>query len=258
MTGAIARQRTVPRSEQYQNGSPAPAEKRADDHVARFRPHELKRLILDRYGRRKGIITPDDGGFTLAAAMLDALALGANAGDRMEDFLQRHCVWMGAADREAVAEAAIARRKCWWPSELGDALKLTPEERKRLRITTFRAAGMDDAAMEAKRKASKAAAGKAKRESERLHPAPKKSKPALRLEAIMNILPAAGEWVSVAVVSSELKRRKVFHFASVTGKTLTSAVHDAISLGIETGAIEKRIVDGARLKVAQICKRRCD
>ena len=55
-----------------------PTSRPRDDHIARFRPPELQRLIRERYGR-KALIMQDDDGFALALAMLDTLARGSDA-----------------------------------------------------------------------------------------------------------------------------------------------------------------------------------
>src|ERR1700722_15024000 len=112
-----------------------------DNHVARFRPNELQRLRQERYGQG---ITPDDDGRILVSAVLDSLALSADPDQRMTNFLVLHCPWMCPEDREEAIERAIRAKKFWTPSSLGDALKLTQEERQKLSIRTFRAAGIGD------------------------------------------------------------------------------------------------------------------
>jgi hypothetical protein len=224
-----------------------------DNHVARFRPNELLRVCEERYDN--GIITPDDDGLTLSSATLDAFVLSADPDQRMTNFLIVHCPWMSPKDRERAKQAAIKARRFWSPLALGDALKLTWQERQKLKITTFRPAGVSDAELVAMRRKRDAASKREKRKHERLHPEPKPSKPARRLAAILEIVPQSAGWVSVKVVCAEVKRRKIIPFASVVD--LTSAIHDAINLGLTRGALEKRFVPGPRpaISVAQIRRR---
>jgi hypothetical protein len=151
---------------------------RDGNHVARFRPNELQRLREERYGK---VITQDDDGLTLIEATLDSFALSADPEQRMTNFLVLHCPWMCPEDREEAIERAIRAKKFWTPSSLGDALKLTLEERQKLSIRTFRAAGIGDEEMAAMRRERNTARRRAKRDQERLHPKPKQRRPALRL-----------------------------------------------------------------------------
>jgi hypothetical protein len=77
------------------------------------------------------------------------------------------------------------------------------------------------------------------------------------LVAILEILSRSDDWVGVAVVCAEVKRRRLIHFASLADKVLNAAVHDAINLGITKVELEKRFVPGPRpaISVAQIRRR---
>jgi hypothetical protein len=226
-------------------------------NIARLRPRELHRLIQARYGGL--IISDDDNGEALWLAMLDSLAaLGGDPDEHMTEFLMWQCPWMTTEQRENAKQDAITARRFWSASTLGDALKLTWEERNRLKITTIRPSGVGDAELAAAKAQRKAAIKKAKQESARLHPKPKPSKPALRLDAILKILAKPGEWVAIKAVSAELTRRKVIHFVTFRGQNLTTAVHDAVKLGLKERVLDKRFVDGPKFKVAQICRRQAD
>jgi hypothetical protein len=223
--------------------------------VVLLRPKELRRLFWRRHGRT---LPSDEIGRRDADIMLDHLAQGAAAYRQSTVFLNRRCPWMPPAERLAAIESARQRRKFWTPSALGDALGLTWEERDACRIVTFRPAGVSDAELLARRRQKEAAAKQANRDCERLHPEPKPSKPARRLAAISEILSRSDDWVSVAVVCAEVKRRRLIHFASLADdKVLNAAVHDAINLGITKGELEKRFVPGPRpaISVAQIRRR---
>jgi hypothetical protein len=229
------------------------AHRENDNHVARFRPNELRRLCDDRYGR---VITPDDAGNVLVSVMLDSLALSPDPQQLMANFLEIRCPWMPRQERSDAIERALRERRFWTPSGLGDALKLTLQERQSLKIRTIRPAGFGDDEMVAMRQAAESARKQAKRGLERLHPQPRRSKPDLRLEAILKIITKPGDWICIKALCAEIKRRKVIHFATLVGPDLTSAVHDAVRLGLQKKQIDKRLVDGPKFKIAEISRRK--
>jgi len=230
-------------------------EPRETDHpVARFRPRELMRLMAIRHGR---VLPDDETGARFRDRVLDTFALlGSKGRRRAENFLVLRCRWMTAVQRADAIEVAFELRRFWSAEALGNDLDVTQAEHERARLRTFRVAGMTDEAMQARKKAADSARKKAKRDAARLHSKPKLSRSAQRLEAILKLLTKPGDWVCIKALSAELKRRKVIHFVTLTGATLTSAVHDAVRLGLETGQLEKRLVDGPKFKVAEIARSR--
>jgi hypothetical protein len=227
--------------------------KKVDNPVARFRPGELKKLMAVRYGRK---LPPNDDGARFRDRMLDTLAMSGKDGRRQAaSFLAFRCPLMTAAARADAIEAAFKARRYWSPEALGNDLNVTAAEHAKARIRTFRVAGMTDADMKAKRNAEGAARKRQERQQKRLHPKPKPSRPALRATIILNILMRPGEWVGVPAICAELKRTKAIHFGGLNGGALTAAVHRAIELGIKKGTIEKRVLPGAKAKLAQIRKR---
>ncbi|MFZ5712962.1 MAG: hypothetical protein ACOY3N_08995 [Bradyrhizobium sp.] len=228
--------------------------RRTDHHVARFRPPELLRLMAIRYGRA---ISDDEAGRRFRDRVLDAFALCGSEGRRRADnFLVLRCRWMPPAERAIAIDEAFHSQRLWSAEALGNDLDVTEAERKAARIRTFRAAGATDETMLARKKAADIARKQAKRDAARLHPAPRPNKSAQRLEAILKLLAKPGDWVCIKALTVELVRRKAIHFVTLSGPTLISAVHDAVKLGLETGQIEKRLVDGPKFKVAEICRSR--
>jgi hypothetical protein len=227
---------------------------RTDHHVARFRPNELMRLVVIRYGRDPAI-PHDEAGLRIRDRVLDTFALSGSEGRRRaENFLVMRCRWMTPAERAIAVEEAFRSQRIWSAEALGNDLDITAAERKAARIQTFRAAGMTDEAMEAKRKAADNARKKAEREFARLHPQPAPSKPARRLDAILKFMPS--DWVSIKAVAAEAKRRNPILFATLAGARLTTAVHEAMQLGLSRGQIEKRVVRGPKFPVAEIRRSR--
>ncbi|TQF28867.1 hypothetical protein UNPA324_03800 [Bradyrhizobium sp. UNPA324] len=206
-----------------------------------------------RYGRE---IHADEAGLRLRDRMLDALALSGSEGRRRaENFLSLYCRWMTPSERESAIEAAFRDQRLWSAEALGNDLDVTEAERRRARILTFRAAGMTDDVMKARRTACNTAGRQKKREEARLYPKAKVSRVAQRLEAIVRILPA--DWVSIKTAGAEAKRQSPTHFAGKPGKKhLAAAVHDAVNLGLAQGRLEKRVVPGPKFQVAEIRRSR--
>ncbi len=229
-------------------------------NVARLRPPELDRIRCGRYGQHGEIPADDATGRILAKAMLDSLALRPGCEARMAKFLERYCRWMGAEDRQQAIQLAIRKPKYWSASALGDVLKLTVKEREKWGITTIRPAGFGDAEMAAMRGEKDKVRKQAERDLKRLHPTPKPNKPALRLEAIIQVLNTSptNQWTRVPALCAELKRKKFIHFAGLDDASLGAAVHVAIQLGVTTMMIEKRSMPGRRpnIVVTEIRKRR--
>jgi hypothetical protein len=155
---------------------------------------------------------------------------------------------MTPAGRANAIEAAFKARRYWSPEALGNDLNVTEAEHKRARIRTFRVAGMTDAAMKAKRKANDAARKREDRLRDRLDAKPTASRPARRVDAIMNILPKDGWW-NVSAIVSQLERSKAIAFGTLGKETgsLRPAVHRAIKHGVKEGRLEARNVPGSKM-----------
>ncbi|WFU44115.1 hypothetical protein QA640_17680 [Bradyrhizobium sp. CB82] len=201
-----------------------------------------------RYGRK---IPNDEAGPRFRDRVLDTYALCGSEGRRRADnFLALRCSWMTPDERAAAVGEAFHSQRYWSAEALGNDLDVTEAERKRARIRTFRAAGMSDEAMEVLSRANDRDRKRRERAEARLHPEPKVSVVARRLEAILRILPS--NWVSIKTAGAEAKRKSPTHFAGKTGKHLAAAVHDAVKLGLAQGQLEKRVIPGPRFQVAKI------
>lgn len=223
----------------------------AENHVTRFRPNELHRLRKERYGR---VITPDDDGLILIEVTLDSLASAAEPHQRMLTFLELHAPWMKLEERERAIDLAIQAKKSWSASALGEAIKLTRSEREKLRIRTFRAAGMTDADMAAVRKSQNAESKRQARLHKRLHPEPRVSKPASRAAAILKLL-KIGDWVDLSAIGAELKRQKAIPFSDVTAGAFKAALHRAVEHAVADGCLLTRKVPGPKgLEALQVCR----
>lgn len=220
--------------------------------VARFRPHELTRLLHVRFGRQ---LPDDEAGARLRDRMLDTLALLGDVGrQRAEDFLIRYCRWMSPSDRVTAIDAAFHFRRLWSAEEIGNNLGVTAVEHRNARLSTVRVAGMTDDMMAAKRKVSERDRKQRERDRARLHGGPKLSKVDLRLDAILTLLKPSDCWVPISALTALLKQKKSFHFTSVLKEKtqLASAVDYAIKRGVEKGQLERRIAPGPKFSVAEI------
>jgi hypothetical protein len=228
---------------------------RTTDHpVARFRPREMLRLMAIRHGRA---LPEDETGARFRDRMLDTFAvLGSKGRLQAESFLMFRCRWMTSAERADAIEAAFSARRLWTAEALGNDLDVTEEEHKRARLRTIRVAGMTDAEMKVRRGAKDAARKREMRLQQRLEPRPRASKPARRVDAILNILPNDGWWNVTAVVS-QLERSKAIVFGDLDREagSLRPAVHRAIKHGIKDGRLEARTVPGSKMSEAMQIRR---
>lgn len=246
MTAATAR-RTAPSNVTF-------GAKKPDNPVPRLRCRELNRLMALRYGRK---LPANDDGARFRDRMLDTLARSGEGGRQWAaNFLVFRCPWMTPAACDRKINDAFAARRYWTAEALGNDLDVTEAEREKVRIRTFRAAGMTDAAMKAKRDAAEAARKRQDRLQERLEAKPRVSRPAARVDAILNILPNDGWW-NVCAIVSELKRRKATVFETLDKETgsLRPAVHRAIKHGVSEGRLETRKVPGSKMSDAMEVRR---
>jgi hypothetical protein len=131
--------------------------------------HEIGSVI---HGRHLGPCDTDDGETYLRAALPWIVA---KAGGFLEEDIERHVTdWCRVAVprlnlraiRGCIAEAREreGRQRLWWSAQdLGDLLRLTTDERERLRITRIRPAGMTARKFAAYRRAREAEKAKARR-----------------------------------------------------------------------------------------------
>ncbi|MGY0573267.1 hypothetical protein ACTGJ9_020995 [Bradyrhizobium sp. RDM12] len=228
--------------------------KKVENPVARFRPGELYRLMAVRHGRK---LPANDDGARFRDRLLDTLAMSGKDGRlRATNFLAFRCGWMSPADRDDAIEAAFRRRRFWTPEALGSDLDVTEAEHARARIRTFRIAGMTDEAMQARRKAKEAARKREERLQERLAAKPTASRPALRVDAILNVLPK-DDWWNVSAIVRQLKRSKAIAFETLGRETgsLRPAIHRAIKHGVKEGRLQTRMVPGSKMDEAMEIRR---
>lgn len=229
--------------------------KKFDNPVARFRPGELYRLMAVRYGRK---LPSNDDGTRFRDRLLDTLAMSGKDGRRRAvNFLAFRCGWMLPAERDTAIEAAFRRRRFWTPEALGNDLDVTETEHARARIRTFRIAGMTDADMKAKRAVKEAARKRLERLQQRLEATPRVSRPAARVDAILNLLPTDSRWWKVGAILTELERSKAIAFGTLGKETnsLRPAVHRAIKQGVKEGRLQTRKVPGTKMSEAMEIRR---
>lgn len=147
----------------------APRNKRSNWTGDRQTLHEIGSVI---HGRHLGPCDTDDGDTYLRAALPWIIA---KAGGFLADDLERHVTdWCRAAVprldlgaiRGCLAEAQErdGRQRLWWSAQdLGDLLRLSTDERERLRITRIRPAGMTARKFMAYQRAREAEKAKARR-----------------------------------------------------------------------------------------------
>jgi len=222
------------------------------DNIAPLRVRDLNKVYRDSYGLE---LPPDeDGRYAAYMWLLHTARTGADAERRMDNFLELRAPWMPTAERRAAKEAAFASTKFYSADELAVEFGITYAKRTALGHTTIGSIDVDAAQRKAIRKKKQRDRQRERRSRERLRRKPELAAPARRADAITEILPP-GEWVDVSLICAELKRGKAIPFASLTGKTLTAAVHRAIEHGINEGRLQKRVVPGPKMPIAQIAKR---
>jgi hypothetical protein len=110
---------------------------------------ELTRIYRSRYG----LTLPDTGaGHDAMRLMAHHLAHCSHPQRRICNWLELWAPWMPEAEIMATAAKISARRRRFTARVLGRLLRLTPEERERLAITSIRAMGMSKADMNKRRR----------------------------------------------------------------------------------------------------------
>jgi hypothetical protein len=232
-------------------GQQKAAKTRDDLHpVFRFRPAQLLRFFKKRHGGRT--LPDNDTGRLHAAIMLDHLVQGPDGEHEATVFLIRSSPWMAPAERADAIARAIKDWKFWSPSELGDALWLTWEERDACQITTIRPFWATDEDMAAFRTMKNTAA---RRETRQQETKPKKEPlPAIRAKIIADIL-QSGERCTIKDLCTALEStKKRIRLGHLKGNVLRAAVNDAIEYGVANGLLRKDFEPGLRGPVALISR----
>lgn len=246
MSTAAARQ-PVPANETTK----ADAKAADRDNIAPLRVIDLNKVYRDSYGL---ILPPDEAGeYASHVWLVHQARTGAGAERRMDNFLECRAPWMPAEKRVAAKEAAFASTKFYGADELAIEFGITYARRTALRLTTIGSIDVDAAQRKVIRNEKKRDREQKRRLRECLRRKPDATAPARRADAISRILPP-GEWIDVPAICDELVRGKAIAFASLTGKTLTAAVHRAIEHGVNEGWFQKRVLPGPKMPVAQIAK----
>lgn len=166
---AVARAKAQSQAVALERKIRAPRNKRSNWTGDRQTLHEIGSVI---HGRHLGPCDTDDGETYLRAALPWIVA---KAGGFLADDLERHVTdWCRAAVprldlgaiRGCLAEAQErdGRQRLWWSAQdLGDLLRLSTDERERLRITRIRPAGMTARKFAAYQRAREAEKAKARR-----------------------------------------------------------------------------------------------
>lgn len=222
------------------------------DNIAPLRVIDLNKVYRDSYG----LILPSDesGKFAAHVWLVHQARTGAGADQRMDNFLEFRTPWMSAEKRKAAKEAAFGSTKFYGADELAIEFGITYAKRTELRLTTIGSIDVDASQRMAIRKEKQRKRERERRLRERLRRKAPVTAPARRAEAISQLLPP-GEWIDVPAICEELSRGKTVAFASLTGKTLTAAVHRAIEHGINECWFQKRVLPGPKMPIAQIAKR---
>jgi hypothetical protein len=223
------------------------------DKIAPLRVRDLNKVYRDSYGP---ILPPDeDGQYASHVMLLHQARTGTDAELRMDNFLELRAPWMLPAEREAAKEAAFASTKFYGADELAFEFGITYAKRTALGLTTIGSIDVSAEQRKAIRKEKQRERERTRRLRNRLHRKPQATEVARRADAINQMLPP-GEWFDVPALCAELRHTRMIAFASLSGKTLTAAVHRAIEHGVNEGWFVKRILPGPRLPIAQIAKRR--
>lgn len=104
--------------------------------ITRRRLRELTDLIRDRCGHE---LPDDDAGREYLAIVVDHMGHLVDGRNRALNFAGLWAPWMPASDLWLLFEAAAQMPRSWKAEELGRELNLSPEDRRRLRVTTIAA-----------------------------------------------------------------------------------------------------------------------
>lgn len=146
--------------------------KKTNTGFGNLRLRQVQRLIADRHGIE---LRPDQEGRRFVRFALEHLAnMGGEDGPRqkMVEWCKAVAPWLSAAKMEPEIEAAIERaiyHPEWWTARrAGNWLRVTTEERDRLRLDTFRAIDRTDKQYDADSRAKGAERQRRYRENKKL------------------------------------------------------------------------------------------
>lgn len=218
------------------------------------RCRELIRLFQARYGYE---LPNDDAGREDALIYLDHAVHRREGVKKATNFLEVWCPWMQSAERDLLIGYAINRSKFWKAEELGNALNLSKDERVRCRITSFRAAGMDDAAMALQRKQNKALSARQSRAKAKRRRAADDGAGSPSLggrhsdfeKAVAMLL--AARWTTTEKVVGRLAPA----FPNLSPKSLTRKINRALTKLIGLGECEEAPHDRAKMEARRVRRR---
>jgi hypothetical protein len=137
--------------------------KREPVSIAALRIAELRRLFTARYGR---LLPDDDAGRDDAFIMASHLAKRPEAERRIPAWLSLWAPWLTAEEVADLTTGTISKLLRWRADKLAWRLRLTEDERRRLRITTIGAIDLTKAQRLARRRLHKRLCKEARRRHE--------------------------------------------------------------------------------------------
>ncbi len=164
--------------------------------VRSLRAGEVKRILLDRYGR----FLPNNGSGR-DAIQLVAECLVLVRGDvrqKIEGFIVTHAPW-AVHEIDAVTEAAVVAARWLSPDEMAWRIALSVADRKRLRIRTIGAVGVT-----ARQRKTQQKNTRAEREAERRRDAGAKS----REDYLVGSLSRTEPWKQLGISRAQWYRRR--------------------------------------------------
>lgn len=123
--------------------------------MAAIRLAELTRWLDDTHG--KGVeLDPDDRSAFIARIFVHHFVVLADGNRRAADWMATYCPWIERRSRETMISEANHCPIKWTADKLGWHIRLTEDQRARLKITTIGALGINKEMRAARRNAAKA------------------------------------------------------------------------------------------------------
>jgi len=215
MRDSLAKLVTDTRSEARQDTSHTPEKKPS----ASLRLRDLTSVRHERFG----YVLPDNptGRQWLFLELSHAANLKADPVKRMDNIIEVTAPWLSSEEGENLKRRVLTERPWWGADDLGLMIKLTDEERSRLRIGTIRPFDMDEAARAERSQHGRRLYMRAYRQ--RKSAEAKKPRKSGRRDAILKILPAVME-VPVASLCRKLRGSAAFDRLK-SPAALRNAVH---------------------------------
>lgn len=132
-------------------------------HMAAIRLAELSRWLEDSHGAGCEL-EPTSSSEAIARIFVNHFVIIADGNRRAAQWLEMYCPWISVRSREAMITAANNFPIFLSADKLGWKVKLTDEQRTRLKITTIGAVGITKEQRAERRKAASRARSKAYRE----------------------------------------------------------------------------------------------